>query len=138
LEAIVSTPEELFSPPTVFLGGKIRNEHEEAVEKGGKEGVNPTQCPVDEPEERSEEESAYDNEEKAPCKAKDKGYRNEHPPPAHSKAKKNPNQVVFLLPCPFPRHNEAPVFAEEVKVVPYKFEEEKKGKPEKHAANEGG
>ncbi len=138
LEAIVGIPKELLSPPTVFLTGDIRNEHQEAVEDGGEEGVNPAQCPVEEPEDRSEEESAYDNEEKAPCKAKDERYRKEHPPPAHRKAKENPQQVISILPCPLPRHNEAPVFVEEVKVVPHKFEGEKEDKSEEHAADEGG
>jgi hypothetical protein len=138
LEAIVSVSEELLCPPTVFLTGDIRNEHKEAVEDRSEEGVNPAQHPVGEAEDRCEEESAYDNKEKAPCKAKDKRYRKEHPPPAHSEAKKNPRQVIFPLPCPFPRHNEAPVFVEEVKVVSHKFEEEKKGKPEEHAADKGG
>lgn len=138
LETIVSALEELLNPLPVFLSRDIRNEHEEAVEDSGKEGINPTQYPVEEPQHRSKEESSHDNEEKAPCEAKDERYRKEHPPPAHSKAKKNSHQVVFLLPCPLPRHNETPVLVEEVEVISHKFEQEKEDKSKEHAADKGG
>jgi hypothetical protein len=81
LEAVVSAPEELLSPPTVFLAGDIRNEHKEAVKNCGKEGIDPAQYPVGEPEEGCEDKGAEKDKGKAPSEAENQETYNREPPP---------------------------------------------------------